>query len=277
MIRSRLRLIRTPPVETSCELVPQSIYCARLRYRHSRTSPDYTEWIDCRMGRGRGSVPLVRQHGQRVKLDSFLMQLLGLVRRGLAVDRAVLDLAVVHLARLFGKSPPNIIGVSDEMLAQFLQLAAELALLRRHYGDRRGNIRLRRFRRRLRCQRLRRCRSLGHRRGDGRIAAPFRSRHSRRHDCLLDLSRIADRTADEPALDLTVVRRRVREPALECVPLVARQRVADHSEPRIAWRGCAIGPIISNPWPCWSKRIFARAAVTSARSISDLPPFLAKA
>src|SRR5262252_2237496 len=93
---------------------------------------------------GRWSVPLVRQHGERVKLDSFLMQLLGLVRRGLAVDRAVLDLAVVPLARLFGKSPPNIIGVSDEMFAQFLQLPAELALLRRHHGDRRGNIRLRR-------------------------------------------------------------------------------------------------------------------------------------
>src|SRR6516165_4549935 len=212
------------------------------------------------------SVPLVRQHGQRVKLDSFLMQLLGLVRRGLAVDRAVLDLAVVHLARLFGKSPPNIIGVSDEMFAQFLQLPAELALLRRHHGDRRRNIRLRRFRRRLRCRRLRRCRSLGHRHGHGRIAAPFRSRHPRRHDCLLDLSRIADRTADEPAFDLTVVGRRVRKPALECVPPVARQRVADHSEPRIAWRGCAIGPIISNRRPSWSKRIFARAAVTSARS-----------
>src|SRR6266480_4035106 len=61
------------------------------------------------------SVPLVRQDGQRVKLDPLLVQLLGLVRRGLAVDRTVLDLAVVHLARLFRKSPPNIIGVSDEM------------------------------------------------------------------------------------------------------------------------------------------------------------------
>src|SRR5262249_53876589 len=40
------------------------------------------------------------------------------------------------------------------------------------------------------------------------------------------------------------------------------QRVADHSEPRIAWRGCAIGPIISNRRPCWSMRIFERAAVT---------------
>src|SRR5262249_12091474 len=63
------------------------------------------------------SVPLVRQHGQRVKLDSFLMQLLGLVRRGLPVNRAALELAVVHLARLFGKSPTNIIGVFDEMFA----------------------------------------------------------------------------------------------------------------------------------------------------------------
>src|SRR6516165_7222100 len=107
-------------------------------------------------------------------------------------------------------------------------------------------------------------------------AAPFRSRHPRRHDCLLDLSRIADRTADEPALDLTVVGRRVCKPALECVPLVARQRVADHSEPRIAWRGCVISPIISNRRPSWTKRIFAPAAVTSARSISDLAPFWRK-
>jgi hypothetical protein len=52
----------------------------------------------------------------------------------------VLDLAVVHLARFFGKSRPNIIGVSDEMFAQFLQFTAELALLRRHHGDWSGNI-----------------------------------------------------------------------------------------------------------------------------------------
>src|SRR5215475_9233120 len=78
----------------------------------------------------RWSVPLVWQHGQRMKLDPVLVQLLRLIRRGLAVDRAVLDLAVVHLARFFGKSRPNIIGVSDEMFAQFLQFAAELALLR---------------------------------------------------------------------------------------------------------------------------------------------------
>src|SRR5260370_16338634 len=84
-------------------------------------------------------------------------------------------------------------------------------------------------------------------------------------------------TADEPALDLTVVGRRVRKPALECVPLVARQRVTDHSEPRIARRGCAIIPNISNRRPSWTEQIFARAAVTSARSINDLPPFLAKA
>ena len=57
-----------------------------------------------------------------------------------------------------------------------------------------------------------------------------------------------------------------------CAREVARQHVADHSEPCIAWRGWT-----SNRRPSWSEQIFARTAVTSARSISDLPPFLAKA
>jgi hypothetical protein len=69
---------------------------------------------------------------------------------------------VVHPACLFGKSPPDIVGVPGEMFAQFLQLPAELALLQRHHGNRRGNIRFRRFRGCLRCRRLRRRRSLGH-------------------------------------------------------------------------------------------------------------------
>ncbi len=56
-------------------------------------------------------VALVGQHRQRVELDAFLVQLLGLLRRGLAVDRAVLDLAVMHLARFFGKFLADIVGV----------------------------------------------------------------------------------------------------------------------------------------------------------------------
>ena len=90
--------------------------------------------------RGGRLIALVGQHRQRMKLDAFLVQLLGILRRGLAVDRAVLDLAVVHLARLLGKFLPDIVGVLGQVLAQLLELLAELALLRRHHGDRRGRI-----------------------------------------------------------------------------------------------------------------------------------------
>ena len=83
------------------------------------------------------SVALVGHDRQRVEFDALVEQLLGVLRRRLAVDRAVLDLAVVHLARLFGKFAADVVGVLDEMVAQFLELGAELALLRRHHGDRR--------------------------------------------------------------------------------------------------------------------------------------------
>src|SRR5262249_6734529 len=74
----------------------------------------------------------------------------------------------------------------------------------------------------------------------------------------------------EPRLGLLVVGCRVLEPTVECVPVVARQRVTDHAGPRTAcrWAGSAIGPMISNRRPCWSDGIFARAAVTSAGSIT---------
>src|SRR5579883_3510580 len=77
------------------------------------------------------SVSLVRQHRQRVELDAFLVQLLRLLGRGFAVDRAVLDLAVVHFARSLGKLAADVLGVLGEMVAQLPQLATQLALLRR--------------------------------------------------------------------------------------------------------------------------------------------------
>src|SRR5439155_7114721 len=64
------------------------------------------------------SIPLVRQHRQGMEFDSLLVQLLGVLRRGLAVDRAVVDVAVVHLARFFGKFLADIVGILGEVLAQ---------------------------------------------------------------------------------------------------------------------------------------------------------------
>src|SRR3954466_12486728 len=42
-------------------------------------------------------IPVVRQHRQRRDFDALVDQRAGLVRRGLAVDRAMLDIAVMHL------------------------------------------------------------------------------------------------------------------------------------------------------------------------------------
>ncbi len=88
------------------------------------------------VGREVGLIPLVRQHRQRVKLDAFLVQFLGVFGDRLAVDRAMLDLAVVHLAGVFRKLVADIVGVRGQVIAQLLQLGAEFLLLRRDHRDR---------------------------------------------------------------------------------------------------------------------------------------------
>src|SRR5450759_4228960 len=70
------------------------------------------------------SVPLVRQNRQRMEFDAFLGQRLGFLWRSLAIDRAVLGFAVMHLARFLGKFRPDMVGILGEVLAQFLELAA---------------------------------------------------------------------------------------------------------------------------------------------------------
>src|SRR6266508_558066 len=196
-----------------------------------------------------------------MKLDALLVQLLGVLGRGLAVDRAVLDLAVVHLARFLGKLLPNIVGVLGQVVAQLLELLAELALRRRHHGDGSGRIG-----RGHGCRHLRRWCIL---RWSRRFAPLLRARQLRRHQRLLDLGGAAMRAGDQPALGLLVVGRGILEPAFERMPLVAGERIADHDGPRTAcrWTGSAIGSMISNRRPCWSEGIFARAAATSAGSI----------
>ena len=125
-------------------------------------------------------------------------------RRRLAVDRAMLDLAVVHLARLLGKFLADIVGILGEVVAQLLQLRAELALLRRHHRDRGGSGA-------VGAAAARRCAGGAHRR-----AFPC-AREPRRHDRLLDLGGTAHRAGDEAALDLLVVGGGVLEPAFELV------------------------------------------------------------
>src|SRR3984957_11023387 len=104
-----------------------------LRVRDVRLFPGrYSDWIGIRRGR---LVEFVRQNRQRMKGDAFVVQFLGLFRGSFAIDRAVLGLAIMNLARLFGKALADIIGVLDDVFAQFFELLAQLAFLRRHDGD----------------------------------------------------------------------------------------------------------------------------------------------
>ena len=121
----------------------------------------------------------------------------GVVGRGLAVDRAVLGLAVMHLARFLGEFRPDMVGVLGEMVAQFLELAAQLLLLRRDHRD--GRFLLRVLRRGVAGAGIR-----------PRARALARAGQPRRHDRFVDLGRAAMRAGHQLALDLLVVGRRIR-------------------------------------------------------------------
>jgi hypothetical protein len=142
-----------------------------------------------------------------MEFDAFFGQFLRLVGRGLAIDRAMLDLTVMHLARLVGKFRPDIVRILRQVVAQLLELGAEFLLLRRHHRHRCG---------------------FGSRSRRGRLAALAAGGDLRRHQRLLDLGRAAARTGDKAALRLLVVGGRILEPAVEVVPAVAGEGVADH-------------------------------------------------
>src|SRR5262249_42591889 len=212
-------------------------------------------------------IPFVREHRKRVEFDAFLAQVLRLLRRSLAVDRAMVDLAVVHLARFLGKLLPDVIGVLGQVIAQLPELRSEFALLRRHHRDRRlggigrgcpGHRRL--GRRRLGCGRL------GRWRWRRASAAFLGAGKRRRHDRLLDLAVAAGGAGHQPALGLLVVGRRIGKPALEGMALRANERVTDHRSAPTALNGTgsASGSTISNRRPCCSEGMRPRAAATSA-------------
>src|SRR5580704_14392070 len=214
-------------------------------------------------------IAFVGQHRKRGKLDTFLVQFLGLLGRGNTVDRPVVGFAIVHLAGLLGKSRADILGIADKVVAQILKLAAELLLLRRDHGNgcrrpRRGGSR-RHGPRSNRRGRSRRCRK-------GRLCLRSRrvgARKARRHQGLFHLGAAAEGAGDEAALRLLVISGRVRKPAFEFVPLVADQGIADHQTTRRC-AGSARGSMISKRRPCWSEGIRERAAATAAGSISAI-------
>src|SRR5580658_5710919 len=200
-------------------------------------------------------IPVVRQYRQRRYLDAFVDQSARFVRRRLAVDRAVLDIAIMHLAGFIRKPLADIVGVFDDMVAQFLQLGAQFALLRHHQGCR------------GRCGR----RDLG---GSGcgrrsRAVATLLADDLRGHDGPLDLGRAAHRTVHQPALFLRLVDRRALKPAFERVVAFAAQGVTDHADPRTRCRcsGPALGSATLKRLPCSSDGTVFRAVSTLVGSI----------
>src|SRR4029079_12600967 len=161
--------------------------------------------------------------------------------------------AVMHLARFLREFPPDVFGVLCQMIADFAQLLPQFALLRRQHRNGR-------------------CRGSCFRgRGLRRLFPALSGRAEIwRHDRFRDFGRGAAWTGYQLALGLLLVTGAVGKTALECVALLADKRVADHDWPR-TMRKCAAsaaGASTSKRRPCCSEGIFARAAATSAGSIS---------
>ena len=159
-------------------------------------------------GGGPASVAIVGQDRQRVKFYPFFLQLLGLFRRSFAIDRAVLDLAVMNLAGFLGKPGTDIMRILGDVIAQFFQLVPNFAFRSRHHCDRRlwRNRRHRRrlqWRRRYRWCRRARIRSCA--------VADFR-RQIGRHDRFFHLGRAAYRARHQAALGLLNVQGETQNP-----------------------------------------------------------------
>src|SRR3954452_4049758 len=145
---------------------------------------------------GSASSIKLRQLRQRQHGDALFVQLLGLVRRGLAPDIALLGLAVVDAAGLLGEVGADVLEVGHDVLPN---LPHDL----HHHGHAL-------------------LRPLG---GAGRIGAG----DGRGHDGLADRGAAAGRASDLAALGLLLEGRVVAEPALEAVLLLAAEREADHA------------------------------------------------
>src|SRR5882757_8494279 len=149
--------------------------------------------------------------GQAAELDAFVGQRFGLLVAGLAVDAALVALAVMDLARLLGELAADMLAVLLDLLAHLEQGFAQL--LRHVLGHGRHLLLLRR----------RSSRSRGNRRFDVRPLASFAE--ARRHGRAGDLGVAAHGAADQGLLFLAFVGLAVLEPALEFVAFGAAQSI----------------------------------------------------
>src|SRR5260221_525429 len=130
--------------------------------------------------------------GNAAEFDPFLGQRLRFLRRGLAIDPARIDFAVMDAPRLLGKALANIIAILLDLLTHRHQHRAHL-----HGGDRRP-------------------------------IALARAADIRRHRRLFDLGVAAMRTGNPVSLLLRLKRVAVAEPRLEPVIGRAAQGAQDH-------------------------------------------------
>src|SRR5258708_22532752 len=161
-----------------------------------------------------------RAPGQAAELDAFFGQRLGLLVGGLAIDAALVALAVVDLARFLGELRPDMLAVLLDLLAQLQERLAHL--LGHMLGQRRHLLLLR-----GRCRSGRRC-GLRLRFDHGLAHLVTSPADARRHAGARHLAVAAHGAADQGLLFLSFVGLAVLEPALELVALGAAQSVKKH-------------------------------------------------
>mgnify|MGYP000538847434 CR=1 FL=1 len=152
-----------------------------------------------------------RHPGDGGDLDALVGQRFGLFGRGLAVDRALFDVATMDLADLVGESGADIVAAFLDFGAQPLEHAAKLRrharVGRRLHGGGGGGF-------------------VGHRFGRLLTGA---AGQARRHHGAFHPAVAADRALDEATFGLTVERAAVLEPAIELMLRGATQLVVHHA------------------------------------------------
>src|SRR5690625_1140415 len=172
------------------------------------------------------SIVAAAEEWKRRDRNAFLAQRLGLVRRGLAPDGALIALAKVDAPCLIGKAAPDIIGIGREIATKLgqrlfdpsgrareqLRLFGALGVGIRNAGA--GGLV-------LRCWLA----LFPSRRG------ALRSCQRRRHDGLLDIAVATDCAGKAVACCQLVECGGVPEPGFEIVSRSTSERITDHVEP----------------------------------------------